>query len=546
MIRSSRQYSTSAKEVLRDIEDQIKAIERRNKLDQEFRKSRLESLRERGALTEQEYSTQRARIGVESRQDMLQTRLLRELIETVKTTSKEEIREGRREVERTIQESRTVGRLGVRGDEFSALKETVQQDLLSGINQQEIAQRGGFNLGGLGGAIMAGGGALARGNLLRMGGFLGGAGIGTAATALPFAILTGGAMAGMDSTEQLRRYMMATQIPAGGGGDNVLSRRVGYEGLFRRIGLGTEEGMNIYGDFMRSYGGGRLSENQLLTLASMTRARDISPELLGQTLGFQRYSNTGSAATIVSSFESALRRLYPEEFKRKLVQLPEMIGVYNSLAQQMLQVTGAVNTQALSNFVVGVREGFGVEGANLQRYATGFLRGFSGSQNNYISKLQFSSLRQAYGRDLTYQESLERLEDPTASPEYMRAMAATMQRQGLPQFRAWVRSMGFGAREAREFYETGNFEKMIASMEAGTNKTVPSDKELMNTYYSEARSFQNDIKATIDIIKDAITTDGVEVALTLDYFTSGDFERDFKKLSPETRRGVLENLFTAK
>jgi len=35
MIRSSRAYSTSSKEVLKDLEDQIKAIEKRNKLEDE-------------------------------------------------------------------------------------------------------------------------------------------------------------------------------------------------------------------------------------------------------------------------------------------------------------------------------------------------------------------------------------------------------------------------------------------------------------------------------------------------------------------------------
>ena len=119
-----------------------------------------------------------------------------------------------------------------------------------------------------------------------------------------------------------------------------------------------------------------------------------------------------------------------------------------------------------------------------------------------------------------------------------------MQRQGLPQFRAWMQSMGLGAREAGEYYKSGNFDKMIASMEAGKNKTIPDEKDMMHKYYSEARSYQNDKKTFIDNVKDSFTSEGVKVAIALDYFTSGDFEKDFKKMTADSKREVLKNLFT--
>ena len=57
----------------------------------------------------------------EYREDQTQTRLLREIVEAIVKTSKDEIREDRATVEKTIRESKTIGQLGVAGDE-SGLK----------------------------------------------------------------------------------------------------------------------------------------------------------------------------------------------------------------------------------------------------------------------------------------------------------------------------------------------------------------------------------------------------------------------------------------
>lgn len=514
MIRSARQYSTSSKEVLKDINDQIKAIEKRNKLDAEFRRQRVESLRERGGLTDAQYANQKNQIGRESRQDELQTRLLREIIDTIKHTSKDEIREDRRRVEQVIQSSKTVGRLGVKGDELAALKETVQQDIIGGLRAEEAGQTGRFNLGrysrvatsmggaaargDLSGAAMAGG----RGLLSAAGGMGGEAALGLGAGGLVLGIMAAVLMGDKLVMQRARDYAIATQT---GGASLFRARdRFGRGMNFQEMGMSTFDAMNFNAMLAKATGGRNIGIEETRGLVGLTRSRAVSPELLGQTLGFQRYSNTGNDTTVVTAFEKALKRLYPDEFRRKLIQLPEMMGVYNSLAQQMLQTTGAVNTQALANFVSGVSEGFGVQGVNLQRLSTGFLRGFSSSHNNYIRKLQFSSLRKAYG-NISYQESLERLQDPTASPEYMRIMAATMQRQGLPQFRAWMQSMGLGAREAGEYYKTGNFDKMIASMEAGKSKTAPDQKEVLNMYFKEAQQYYSKTEVMGDKIVEFMT-----------------------------------------
>ena len=527
MIRSSRQYSTSAKEVLKDINDQIRAIEKRNKLDGEMRRSRLESMRERGSVSDSQYSTQKAQISSESRQDALQIRLLRDIIETIKTSSKEEIREDRKNVEKALHSSKSINRLGISGDEFTALKQTIQQGILGNVGLSEISQRAGFDISRRFGGVMATGQSFASGNMMGM--LAGARGLmmnpAAAAILLPLAITGGGVAAGMNATEQLRSYMIATQT----GASSILGERINRGGVFHNIGLETNEGMNLYGNVLRATGGMRVSENELLTLASVTRSRDISPELLNQTVGFQRYSNSGGAMTVVTAFEKALQRLYPEDFKRKLVQLPEMMNVYNSLAQQMVQTTGGVNTEAMSAFISGIQGGFGVEGQNLQRYASGMMRGFGGSKNSFVRMMQFNALRRV-NPNMSYQGALEALEDPTSNVDYMRVMERQMRSQGLTLYRSWMQSMGLGAKEARQAFESGDFEKAFEIMKSGKEKTIPSEKENLNKYFGEAQKYQSQVQSTLDEIKDLLKTEGIKIAEIFDLTFSGDFQEALKKL----------------
>ena len=510
MIRSSRQYSTSSKEVLKDIEDQIKAIEKRNKLDAEFKRIRLNSLRERGDVTGTQYQQASRGLTNEYRQDELQTRLLREIVETIVRTSKDEIREDRSNVEKTVRESKTIGRLGVVGDEKEALKETVQAGIISGNRISESTQRAGLNmyryanmLYGAGGALSSGDvGGMAmmgsRGLMSGMGGVGLAGGLGLTGGAGILALIAAAFSGNKRVFQEARDYAITTQT----GGEDLFTARnnFGTDNMFQAMGMSTYSGMNAYARYNRALGGRnmkQLSIDEVLGLTGITRSRDISEDLLSQTIGYQRYSNTGNNVSVVSSLERSLERIFGGEFRNKLVQLPEMMSVYNSLAQQMVQTTGYINSTALTGFVGGIREGFGVEGVNLQRFAGGMLKGFGGSDNNYLRKLQFASLRKANGGGLDYQSALETLENPTSDIAYMQNFANIMKRQGLTQFRSWFKSMGLGAKEAREAFESNDFTKMFEMM-GKINQDKTSPQADLNKYFQEAQRYTATAQETQD------------------------------------------------
>ena len=129
LISNARQYSSNSKDVNTHIEEEIRLIEKRNKI----------SFQERALTIENEEDPEKKKTAVlelrsEMKEESLTVELLRELIDTVRQTAKDEIKENRKDVEETLAEngSRVKG-LGTDkygDDKDLALKETIQRGLL--------------------------------------------------------------------------------------------------------------------------------------------------------------------------------------------------------------------------------------------------------------------------------------------------------------------------------------------------------------------------------------------------------------------------------
>lgn len=461
--------------------------------EQDYNKRMIETsqrLRE-GKITPKEAEEERRLARDQFNEDKTHTRIIKEILETLKSTSKDEIRENAKVVQENLGRSSTVGVLGAKGDEYQILKERFQKEELG---EEKVLRK--FNLGRYTNLAMGAGGAIAGGDiggLAAMGGrgLMGAIG---SAGAVGGAAMFGGALglgaiaamfaANKQLPEQMRSFMLSTQTGVGSmkGNINNFSKADFYD-----MGMSIPEGMDFYANLKRSSGGRDFSLRETRGYAGLTRSREVSPELLNTIISNQRYSTGGDAMGVATTLERSLKDIFGGEFKKKLVQLPEMMTVYNSLAQQMIQTTGKIDSNALARFVGGIREGFGVEGQNLQRFAGGLMGGMKGSQNPYLKKFQFAALRKAHP-DYNYQQYLEILENPTSDVEYMRNYAGMMKGQGLRQFSSWFSTMNLGAKEARQAFESNDFDTAISKMtEINKNKTSP--KEEFDKYTGAAKDF---------------------------------------------------------
>jgi len=111
LISGSQSYTTSGKEQLKYIEDQIKAIDRRNKADKErgvfeakekFDSSPTSDFGGTSSSSKEEYNNQVAELEKIYREDELQTQLMKQLVEEIKLSSQQEIVEDRKSVEKKI------------------------------------------------------------------------------------------------------------------------------------------------------------------------------------------------------------------------------------------------------------------------------------------------------------------------------------------------------------------------------------------------------------------------------------------------------------
>ncbi len=144
MIRDARAYTTSGKETLSYIENQIKAIERRNKAEEKSQIYKQGQLKDKGAISGEQFKERIKQIGTQSKTDEQQVLLLRELIEATKNTSRREIIEDRKGVDKRLKADRSIDKLSPTGDAFNVLKNTLQRQQLGDVKEQERGERDRF------------------------------------------------------------------------------------------------------------------------------------------------------------------------------------------------------------------------------------------------------------------------------------------------------------------------------------------------------------------------------------------------------------------
>lgn len=178
LMQEAEKRSGSSKDMLKYLEDEIKAMERANRLEMERRNIAIRDKMSRDPEHKKDYQEQLTNLRIEDRENRLQTELLRDLIDTVIRTSKEEIAENKKGVEDRITSTPASSRdfkmrlqaslLGMENlDESKKLRDQDVQTgrFAGGVRGYGTAVIGannmydaGFNVAGMAGSqIMAGG-----------------------------------------------------------------------------------------------------------------------------------------------------------------------------------------------------------------------------------------------------------------------------------------------------------------------------------------------------------------------------------------------------
>jgi len=280
MISDARKYSQQAKEQLSFLEEQIRALEKRNRLEKESMEMQARSQYKGDAL-----KVKLGEISSASSQDDMQIKLLRELIDTIKLTSKEEIAEDRKSVEQQIRQFQKAP------GSFSPeeqLKLAYQEDLLAPEKKKGRGSMGDVFMG----TFLANTLSNALSKISSMAGAReGDQALLSLGSAIPFIGELIGATGGRALQEQLSYGQSRGRFRAGTG------RRIGTLGRYNQFGLtGTESQDLLLGGFQAAGGDvdrsdflastriiGQGNAEQILRTGRMSGGQNIE-RLLGRQL----------------------------------------------------------------------------------------------------------------------------------------------------------------------------------------------------------------------------------------------------------------------
>jgi hypothetical protein len=356
MIASSRAYSTSAREVLSDLNAQIAAIEKRNRLETESRRVNLQERYDKGEISERQLRSGKQQIAAEGKEDKLQTQLLRELIDTIKIQAKEEIRENRQTVEKRIQASKTVGTKGAKGDEKELLKETIQEYELGRIGQEEIQQRGMFAAGRRGLPYLSG--IAGSSNVYD-------AGVGVAQTGFGRMSAAGGALGFLGGLGVIAAMAGGKAIQASLPYEQARGRMAGLTGRSMESYEGFGESMDHYGYTMdealarrftitKARGTGRGAGQATIDAMMLERGLSLEPGQIDAMERLQRgeksgLSTRGNVQAMIGSMRGAGVVAGSDTTK-----VSEYLEIIASIGNEQLKKLGNLDTGINTRMVTGI------------------------------------------------------------------------------------------------------------------------------------------------------------------------------------------------
>lgn len=406
LMRDARQYSESGREQVQYIEEQIRAIERRNRLEKEAQKLSAEKKFQRRTQSEgasqqdissakQDYQQEIQNIQVSSKEDEMQTQLLRELVETTKDTAREEIRADKKDTQKQVSAYQRMSRRGKldKMDEEESFKRAYQQEEMGRVRTQERDERRAFRRAG---AIAGQGSNVA-------------AGIATSGSEMA---LTAGALATIPYVGMGLSRMANTYLQKGEKYDEAMlgSRAMMGRTPFNQkeliqmtqLGYGGADTYNFSQQLAEARGGARQGmqgdrlENATTNLAAIGRGFNLDRQTLIGRAEFQRYdrNEAGTSEDILRTIEALEGggAFQDGDFSR----LEKFLQTQNQFIQQQLQFQETVNqdrTATIMQDFLKIGGGFGDTDRMLNRMQ-GMDQAFRNPQNDYARAFQLSSLRQ--------------------------------------------------------------------------------------------------------------------------------------------------------
>jgi hypothetical protein len=392
MIRKSRQYTNSSKEVTRDLKEQIAYLEKKARLEKDMSLSKARELREYGGLKEQREANFIASTANDKyKNDRLIINLLKEQLDAINATSKNEIRENRNEVSKIVEADKSLNRLGVKGDPAENYKRLLQRDILGQLGKEEQDEKSTFQrfkkFGKDGGEIFnkASNVAVSRNEMYAVAAVLStipwvGQGMGNVANRLYSSAEGIG--------KQKEAFGVSNRMSMGSVNQFDLAGRARTIGA--EYGFNAEETMARWNAYQRA----NLESNIFSPDDAAAKYRLHAERKLGLSqgeiqgmYGSSRHTKGGSDITqAISNLNT-----YLVANKMPNAMLPELVKSYNSLSANISRIS-YVDRDSLSRSVTGIAGASGLTGEHLERFL-GATQGLGDPQDPMTRSLMMRAFR---------------------------------------------------------------------------------------------------------------------------------------------------------
>lgn len=421
MIADSEKGASNSREVIKNLQEEIKLRERSLKIRQDAESLVLSQQKEAGKITEKEYNKGISTLKEESQADRLQTQILKDILDAIQKTSRDEIRSDREGVITQLQQP------GTSEDEIERLKRMIQRDEIGeqdidGSGGPESRRRktaeGGINvMGGLQG-VMAGDTA---GALSGAGAMLGRLG--------PYALIAGSLAMFANQIDKYEKSVKEYSLVTGRTleeGEEV------KEHWKTKYGLKPDEMMGRQVSMSRA-AGRDIGSDTAITMMAASVATGVTDQQMQALMAAGRYNTgTNSPLQVVAGMEEFIKST-----NRSIIQLPELIETYLSTSNEIIYRTGEVNDDNVRNIVGSIAKSYNVEGVNVDRMTSQLTGMAQASQNPAMRAIQMQTIREM-NPNMKALDMLELMQDPTKDPKYMMKLMDTLKKIGGTEMAPWV------------------------------------------------------------------------------------------------------------
>lgn len=501
------------------IEEGIRRREMASRRAFAMQENQLRSRYEQGYLSRDQYGRGLRDLRAEQRQDALLVKLLREIADNTKNDARKSAEELVKRLGVRSREDATRWIADLEGKRTGTAADIMRRQEAASILRQTFNIDGGRGGLGLGGVLTSGAGMLAS-----RGGALGGILTKLGPAGLAIGAMVGGGMWGFDrySTQAAQARDLAVYH-----GMSLMQARgmvSGWDKTAAGLGLSTEQLSARMAGFERA-AGRWYTPNQAMNMIAQQRALGLSDDQYTQMLRLGRQTRGGSIPGLIDVFANQVKRQYGG-----LTRLPDALEYFTSAAQNVLNVKGDVNQNALAGIISSLMAG-GIQGSQMNRVLGG-IQNIGTNQNPLAQGLAYRAMSMVNPNASTW-DLTRYLENPLENTAFLRAyfkQARDLSGGDVTQEKFLLKGVtGLSANDVEKLYNV---------LLTGGDKDIDRKIRAIKTGYSggegnlpramDLTTSMEQLTASIDKLKDELVEQLIKIADNS--FASDKAQSAFRKM----------------